>query len=108
MKGYTALVIILLSASLASAADFNKDEIEWGANVSGTLYKGDTLTKAEYMIKVVEFTAPAAGTWVVENSQKKIVPEKPVEPMVYLEIYKNNTFMGDFALTMKNDVYIRS
>jgi uncharacterized repeat protein (TIGR01451 family) len=107
MKIYIALMIILCSASLASAANFNLNDIEWGANVSGTLYKGNTLTNGEYMVKAVEFTAPAEGTQIiVDNNQKKIVPETRVVPMVYLEIYKNGNFMGDVALSFQSSTYV--
>ncbi len=106
MKGYIALMIILCSVSLASAANFNPNDIEWGANVSGTLYKGDILTNGEYMVKAVEFTTPAEGTQIIVNNEKKIVPENPVVPMVYLEIYKNNTLIRDIALSLQSSTYI--
>jgi uncharacterized repeat protein (TIGR01451 family) len=106
MKGYIALIIILCTASLASAASFSPNDIEWGANVSGTLYKGDTLTNGEYMVKAVEFTTPAEGTQIIVNNEKKIVPENPVVPMVYLEIYRNNTLIRDIALSLQSSTYI--
>lgn len=62
MKRYlAALIIILWSINLASAASFSPNDIEWAAAVSGTLYKGGTLTNGLYMVKAVELSSPVPG-----------------------------------------------
>ncbi len=70
IKEYIILIIIALSTNIV--AGFNSQDIEWGANVSGTLYKGNTLTNGEYTINVTDFTSPVQGMQIIENNQKKI------------------------------------
>lgn len=103
MKEYVILIIIVLSTNVV--AGFNSQDIEWGTNISGTLYKGNTLTNGEYTINVTDFTSPVQGVQIIENNQKKIVPETKVEPAVHLEIYKNNIFVKDIVLTLISSSY---
>jgi len=103
MKEYIILIIIALSTNVV--AGFNSQDIEWGTNVSGTLYKGNTLTNGEYTINVTDFTSPAQGVQIIESGQKKIVPETKVEPAVHLEIYKNGVFVRDIILTLISSSY---
>ncbi|KCZ70976.1 hypothetical protein ANME2D_03005 [Candidatus Methanoperedens nitroreducens] len=105
MRIYIAVIVILWSVNLASAAGFNTEEIQWGAGVTGTLYRDGTLTNGEYTIKVMEFTSHVQGVKSIQDKTIKIVPENPVEPMVYLEVYKNGTFIRDVVLNMVNDIY---
>lgn len=99
------IIILIISLAGVASASFNPIEIEWGTGVSGTLYKGDTLTNGEYMIKVIEFPSPVPGVETIENYQKKIIPEAPVDPGVHFELYKNNKLVGAVILTASNNVY---
>jgi uncharacterized repeat protein (TIGR01451 family) len=104
MKKYVpVLIIILWSVALASAASFSQGDIEWAAAVSGTLYKGSTLTKGEYMVKAVQFPSPVPG---VKDINGNILPETDVEPMVLLEIYKSGVLIKELIMNLQSEAYI--
>lgn len=104
MKKYVPILIIILwSAALASAASFSPGDIEWAAAVSGTLYKGNTLTNGQYMVKAVELSSPVPG---VKDINGNIVPETDVEPSVLLEIYKNGVLTKTIIMTLQSEAYI--
>jgi uncharacterized repeat protein (TIGR01451 family) len=104
MKKYVpVLIIILWSATLASAASFSPNDIEWAAAVSGTLYKGNTLTNGQYMVKAVQFPSPVPG---IKDINGNIVPETDVEPMVLLEIYKSGNLLKSIIMNLQSEAYI--
>ncbi len=87
----------------ASAVTFNENEIEWAKNVSSTLHRGGILTNEEYWVKAVQFPTGVQGHVFVN---KTIEPDEPVEPMVYLEIYRNETLLKELVMTLSSDPYI--
>ncbi len=95
------LILILLSAGHAAA--FNTQDIEWGTEVTGTLYEKGTLTNGQYMVKAVQFSSGVPG---VKDVKGNIVPETNVDPMVILEVYKNGSLLKQVIMTMKSDTYI--
>ena len=99
MKKFVVLLIILWFASSFPAAAFITDEIEWAPAVEGTLYKGNNLTNGPYMVKAVQFPSPVRG---FKNFKGDIIPETSVDPMVYLEVYKDGTFLKEALLTMQS------
>ncbi len=99
MKKFIVILLILISASSIPAAAFLPNEIQWAPAVEGTLYKGKTLTNGPYMVKAVEFSSPVQG---YKNGKGDIVPETPVDPMVYLEVYKDGNFLRQVLLTMQS------
>lgn len=99
MKKFLVLLIILWFATSFPAAAFITDEIEWAPAVEGTLYKGNNLTNGPYMVKAVQFPSPVRG---FKNFKGEIIPETSVDPMVYLEIYKDGTFLKEALLTMQS------
>ncbi|MBU4139736.1 MAG: hypothetical protein KJ729_07360, partial [Euryarchaeota archaeon] len=80
----------------ASAVTFSPSDIEWAAAVTGTLHKGGTLTNEEYMVKAVQFPAGVPGKKTYPSGA--IVPEDEVDPMVFLEIYKNGVMIKEFVM----------
>jgi hypothetical protein len=104
MKKYVPILIIILwSAALASAASFSPNDIEWAVAVSGTLYKGNTLTNGQYMVKAVELSSPVPG---VKDINGNIVPETDVDPSVLLEIYKNGVLTKTIIMALQSEAYI--
>lgn len=98
-KRFVVLLIIILFASSFPVAAFITDEIEWAPAVESTLYKGSTLTNGPYMVKAVQFPSPVRG---FKNFKGEIIPETSVDPMVYLEVYKDGTFLKEALLTMQS------
>jgi len=96
MKHFTIILLTLLYASSIPAAAFLANEIEWAPAVEGTLYRGNTLTNGPYMVKALEFSSPVQG---YKNGKGEIVPDTPVNPMVYLEEYKDGNFHREVLLT---------
>ncbi len=96
-----ALIIIVLSTGMASA--FSPGEIEWAAAVSGTLNKGGTLTNGEFMVKAIQFPSPVPG---IKGINGNIIPETTVDPMVFLEIYKNGVLIKELIMTNQSEAYI--
>ncbi|VVB53238.1 Uncharacterised protein [uncultured archaeon] len=99
MKKFVVLLIILCFASSFPVAAFITDEIEWAPAVEGTLYKGNTLTNGPYMVKAVQFPSPVKG---FKNFNGDIIPETSVDPMVYLEVYKDGNFLKEALLTVQS------
>ncbi|MCZ7356304.1 MAG: hypothetical protein O8C66_11030 [Candidatus Methanoperedens sp.] len=104
MKQYLAvLIIILWSANLALAnAPRPEDAAWWDTAVTGTLYKGDTLSNGPYTVKAVNFPAGVPGIKKIDGT---IVPEDPVDPQVFLEVYNNGTLIKELILTLASGVY---
>ncbi|MDD5615322.1 MAG: hypothetical protein PHH85_03890 [Candidatus Methanoperedens sp.] len=100
---FVILFVFILGVNQASAVIFNPDDIEWASAVSGTLHKGGTLTNGEYMVKAAQFPAGVPGIKTINGD---IVPETDVDPMVYLEIYKNGMLLKEFVMTVGGEAYI--
>ncbi len=90
-------IILLLNVSFASG--FTANDIEWAPPIESTLYKGNTLTNGPYMVKAVQFPSPVPG---FTDFSKNIVPETPVDPVVYLEVYKNDALMKEIVLSAQS------
>jgi len=100
---FILLLIILLAVNQVSAVMFSPNDIEWASAVSGTLHKGGTLTNGEYMVKAVQFPTGVQGIKTINGD---IVPKTNVDPMVYLEIYKNGILIQEFVMTDGSEAYI--
>ncbi|MCZ7406048.1 MAG: hypothetical protein O8C67_14120 [Candidatus Methanoperedens sp.] len=101
MRYFAALIIIFLFTGMASA--YSPGDIEWAPAVSGTLYKGTTLTSGQYMVKAVQFPSAVPG---LKDIHGNIVPETDVDPAVFLEIYKNGTLIKQFILNLQTGPFI--
>ena len=107
MRWYTIVSIIIIldvSMNMASAVTFSPSDIEWATAVTGTLHKGGTLTNGEYMVKAVQFAAGVQGKKTYPSGA--IVPEDEVDPMVYLEVYKNGVMIKEIVMTTLSEAYI--
>jgi hypothetical protein len=100
---FVILFIFILAVTQASAVIFSPNDIEWASAVSGNLHKGGTLTNEEYMVKAAQFPAGVTGIKTINGD---IVPETDVDPMVYLEIYKNGMLIKEFVMTVGSEAYI--
>ncbi len=96
-----ALIIIVLSTGMASA--FSPGDIEWGTAVSGTLYKGSTLTSGQYVVKAVQFPSAVPG---IKDINGNIVPETDVDPSVLLELYKNGVLTKQLIMNLQSEPFI--
>lgn len=109
MKNFTVLIIILWLTSISSTVsamsetNFSVSDVEWDVAVSGTLYRGNTLSNGEYTTKAMQFSSPVPG---IKNMQGNIVPDDVVYQMVYLNIYKNGVFIRETIMDMTNGPYI--
>jgi len=99
MKNFTIIFLVLLYTSSIPAAAFLANEIEWAPAVESTLHRGNTFTNGPYMVKALEFSSPVQG---YKNGKGDIVPETPVDPMVYLEVYKDGNFQREVLLTIQS------
>ncbi|GFO97956.1 hypothetical protein ig2599ANME_2167 [groundwater metagenome] len=97
------IIILTLSMNQASAVTFSARDIEWAASVTGTLHKGGTLTNGEYMVKAAQFPAGVPG---VKDIKGNIIPETDVDPMVYLEIYRNGVLIKEIVMTIGGEAYV--
>ncbi|CAG0949734.1 hypothetical protein METP3_00137 [Methanosarcinales archaeon] len=102
MRIYIALIIVLLCVGVNPAASFSQSEIEWAPAVTGTLYKGNSLSNGDYTVKAVQLASPVKG---FKNFKGEIVPETPVEPSVLLEIYKNGVLIKEIVMTLQSEAY---
>jgi uncharacterized repeat protein (TIGR01451 family) len=98
-----ALVIAIWLTSIPLAAAFTPSDIEWSPAVTGTLYKGGTLSNGDYKVKAVEFPGGVQG---VKDIKGNWVPETDVDPMVYLEVYKNGSLIKEIIVTPQSEPYI--
>lgn len=100
-------LVVLANANMVKAADstmdFNKYDIEWDTAVSGTLYRGDTLSSGEYKIVATQFSSPVPG---IKNMQGNIVPDDTVYPMIYLSIYKDDVLVREIVMDTASEPYI--
>ncbi|HEY9247217.1 MAG TPA: hypothetical protein VIO11_10260, partial [Candidatus Methanoperedens sp.] len=103
MKLFVILAMLFFSTGLAAAATFNPNDIEWAAAVTGSLSKDSTLTNGEYMVKAVQFSSPVQGTKDINGNW---VPDVEVDPMVYLEVYKNNILIKEIIMKPVSESYI--
>jgi uncharacterized repeat protein (TIGR01451 family) len=95
------LIILLLEIPLASS--YTSNDIEWAPPTEATLYRGNNFSNGPYMVIAVQFPSPVPG---FKNFKNEIVPETPVSPMVYLEIYKNSILMKEVVLSPKSSIEI--
>lgn len=89
-------IFIILLLEIPPASSYTPNEIEWAPAIEATLYKGNNLTNGPYTVLALQFPAPVPG---FKNFKNEIVPETPVNPMVYLNIYKNSELIKDIVLT---------
>jgi len=92
------LIILLLEIPLASS--YTSNDIEWAPPTEATLYRGNNFTNGPYTVVAVQFPAPVPGYKQFKTNE--IIPETPVSPVVYLEIYKNGTLMKEIVLTLQS------
>jgi len=103
MRRYISLLIIIAwSVNLASAPGYTINDIEWGTAVSGTLNKGDTVTNGAFMVKAVQFPSPVQG---IKDINGNLIPETDVDPMVFLEIYKNGVLIKEIIMNQQSEAY---
>lgn len=102
---FIIITILWLVVYMLPVQAFSTGTIEWASAISGTLYKGDVLTNGNYTVKAVEFPAPVlghksfGGDWTTETD---------VEPMVLLEIYKNNVLIKSIGMSLQEEPFIDS
>jgi len=103
MRRYVVILFILILAiNQAFAVIFDPDDIEWISDTSGTLHKGGTLSSGNYTVKAAQFPSGVPGFKAMNGN---IVPETEVDPMVYLEVYKNGVLLKEFIMTPDSDPY---
>ncbi|MCX9084739.1 MAG: BatD family protein [Candidatus Methanoperedens sp.] len=103
MKNKLIMILLLLCLEIPLAWGYMPNDIEWAPATEATLYKGNNFTNGPYTVVAAQFPAPVPG---YKNFNKDILPETPVSPMVYVEIYKNGAFMKDIVLTLQGSSYI--
>ncbi len=103
MRSLVYFILFFYLTGSASAAIFSPGDIEWGNAVSGTLSKGGTLTNGDYMVKAVQFPSPVQG---LKDIHGNWVPETPVEPMVYIEVYRKDVLLTEYVLAPTTEPYI--
>lgn len=104
MRLYFILLIILISSLNPSAAvAFSPNDIEWTSAVSGTLHQGETLENGRFMVKATQFPSPVPGE---EDINGNIIVESEVDPMVYVEIYKDGAFVLETIMYPGSDTYV--
>jgi uncharacterized repeat protein (TIGR01451 family) len=91
------LIIIILLLEAPPVSSFIPDEIEWAPATEATLYRGNNFTNGPYTVVAVQFPSPVPGYKKLKTND--IIPETPVSPMVYLEIYKNGALMKEVVLS---------
>lgn len=99
MKNALVKFFVLLLINVSYASGFTANDIEWAPPVESTLHKGNTLANEPYMVKAVQFPSPVPG---FTDFNKNIVPETPVDPVVYLEVYKNGALMKEIVLSTQS------
>ncbi len=103
MRSPAYFILFCYLVGTASAASFSPGDIEWGTAVSGTLSKGGTLTNGDYMVKAVQFPSPVQG---LKDINGNWVPETPVDPMVYIEVYRKDVLLTEYVLAPTSEPYI--
>ncbi|MCE8424301.1 MAG: hypothetical protein J5U17_00805 [Candidatus Methanoperedens sp.] len=105
MKYILTLIILISLVNLSSAASYNTGDIEWASVVSGTLTKGSPIvTNGNFTVKALEFPSPVPG---IKDIDGNIIPETYVEPMVLVEIYRDNVIIKEaLILNLQNEAYI--
>ena len=103
MKNFLVILIILCFSGSFPASAFNANQIEWAPAIESTLYRGDTLTNGPYMVKAVQFPSPVQGYKTLKG---EIIPDTPVDPMVYIELYKSGNIIKEVLLSMQSGAEI--
>lgn len=92
------LILIILFLEIPLASSYTSSDIEWASATEAALYKGNNFTNGPYTVIAVQFPSPVPGYKQFKTNE--ILPETPVSPVVYLEIYKNGTLMKETVLTL--------
>ncbi|MFA4958123.1 MAG: hypothetical protein WC556_14235 [Candidatus Methanoperedens sp.] len=92
------LILIILLFEIPLASSYTSSDIEWASATEATLYKGNNFTNGPYTVVAVQFPSPVPGYKQFKTNE--IIPETPVSPVVYLEIYKNGKLMKETVLTL--------
>lgn len=98
MNKVLIFILIILFLDIPPALSYTSNDIEWAPATEATLYKGNNFTNGPYTVIAVQFPSPVPG---FKNFKNEIVPETPVDPMVYLEIYKNGALMKEIVLSLQ-------
>ncbi|MCZ7400889.1 MAG: BatD family protein [Candidatus Methanoperedens sp.] len=96
-------ILIILLFEIPHVSSYTPSDIEWASAIQATLYKGNNFTNGPYTVLAAEFPTPVRG---FKNFKDEIIPETPVSPMVYLEIYKNSTLMKEVVLRPESPIEI--
>lgn len=98
MNKVLIFILIILFLEIPLASSYTSSDIEWASATEATLYKGNNFTNGPYTVVAVEFPSPVPGYKQFKTND--ILPETPVSPVVYLEIYKNSTLMKEVILNL--------
>lgn len=102
-KYIIGLIIAIWLMNIPSVYAFSEGDVDWASAISGTLYKGDILTNGNYTVKAKEFSSPVMGVKTIGGDW---VPEEDVEPMVIIEIYKNDVLLKETGMRIGDDAYV--
>jgi uncharacterized repeat protein (TIGR01451 family) len=94
------LILIILLLDIQPALSYIPNEIEWAPPTEATLYRGNNFTNGPYMVVAVQFPSSVPG--IKQLKTNEIIPETPVSPVVYLEIYKNGAPMKEVVLSLQS------
>jgi uncharacterized repeat protein (TIGR01451 family) len=94
------LILIVLLLEIPLASSYMPNDIEWAPSTEAILYKGNNFTNGPYKVVAIQFPAPVPG--YKELQTNKILPETPVSPVVYLEIYNNGALMKETVLYLRS------
>lgn len=103
MRTIIILVIVFSMVDVAMAQSFSSGDIEWADAVTSTLRRGDSLKSGEYTVEAVEFSGPVFGIKDIGGSW---VPEREVDPMVILRIYKDDIVVQELGMDTISEAYI--
>jgi uncharacterized repeat protein (TIGR01451 family) len=94
------LILIVLLLEIPLASSYMPNDIEWAPSTEAILYKGNNFTNGPYTVVAIQFPTPVPG--FKELQTNKILPETPVSPVVYLEIYNNGALMKETVLYLRS------
>jgi uncharacterized repeat protein (TIGR01451 family) len=100
MKHSLIIVLIILFIENPIASSYSTNDIEWAPAKETTLYRGNNFTNGIYTVIAAEFPTPVPGFKKLKTNE--ILPETPVSPVVYLEIYKNSALIKEIVLTPRS------
>lgn len=103
MKKISIFILIILLFEIPLASSYTSSEIEWGKAVEATLHKGNNFSSGPYTVIAVEFPSSVPG---FKNNKNEIVPDSNVNPVVYIEIYKNGALLKEVVLSPQSPTEI--